>query len=207
MLDLTLFALFIPTFFVVSITPGMCMTLALTLGMSIGVKRTLWMMFGELLGVAIVAVSAVIGVSTIMLQYPYVFQILKWVGGLYLMWLGLNMWLNRGKLALSNLPQEKQTISRKQLFNQGLITAVANPKGWAFMISLLPPFINPQLSMPLQLSILVAIIMVSEFVCMMLYASGGKTLANLLKSENNVTKMNKISGTLMVAVGVWLALG
>lgn len=207
MLDLTLFALFIPTFFVVSITPGMCMTLALTLGMSIGVKRTLWMMFGELLGVAIVAVSAVIGVSTIMLQYPYVFQILKWVGGLYLMWLGLNMWLNRGKLALSNLPQEKQTISRKQLFNQGLITAVANPKGWAFMISLLPPFINPQLSMPLQLSILVAIIMVSEFVCMMLYASGGKTLANLLKSENNVTKMNKISGTLMIAVGVWLALG
>ncbi|MBU2883755.1 LysE family translocator [Psychrosphaera sp. B3R10] len=207
MLDLTLFALFIPTFFVVSITPGMCMTLALTLGMSIGVKRTMWMMFGELLGVAIVAVSAVIGVSTIMLQYPFIFQILKWVGGLYLMWLGLNMWLNRGKLALSSLPQEQQTISRKQLFNQGLVTAVANPKGWAFMISLLPPFINPELSMPLQLTILVAIIMVSEFVCMMLYASGGKTLANLLKSENNVTKMNKISGTLMVAVGVWLALG
>ncbi|MDC2889979.1 LysE family translocator [Psychrosphaera algicola] len=207
MLDLTLFALFIPTFFVVSITQSMCMTLALTLGMSIGVKRTMWMMFGELLGVAIVAVSAVIGVSTIMLQYPFIFQILKWVGGLYLMWLGLNMWLNRGKLALSSLPQEQQTISRKQLFNQGLVTAVANPKGWAFMISLLPPFINPELSMPLQLTVLVAIIMVSEFVCMMLYASGGKTLANLLKSENNVTKMNKISGTLMVAVGVWLALG
>lgn len=46
--DFALLAVFIPTFFFVSITPGMCMTLAMTLGMSIGVRRTLWMMLGEL---------------------------------------------------------------------------------------------------------------------------------------------------------------
>ncbi len=45
-----LLGLFIPTFFFVSITPGMNMTLALTLGMSVGYRRTLWMMVGELLG-------------------------------------------------------------------------------------------------------------------------------------------------------------
>lgn len=55
-----LLGLFIPTFFFVSITPGMNMTLALTLGMSVGYRRTLWMMVGELLGVALVAVSAVV---------------------------------------------------------------------------------------------------------------------------------------------------
>ncbi|MFT5452087.1 MAG: homoserine/homoserine lactone efflux protein, partial [Enterobacterales bacterium] len=54
MLDYTLLALFIPTILLISATPGMCMTLALTLGMSIGVKRTLWMMIGELTGVALV---------------------------------------------------------------------------------------------------------------------------------------------------------
>ena len=51
MIDVAALAVFIPTFFFVSITPGMCMTLAMTLGMSIGVRRTLWMMIGELLGV------------------------------------------------------------------------------------------------------------------------------------------------------------
>ncbi len=69
MLDLAVLAVFIPTFFFVSITPGMCMTLAMTLGMSVGVRRTLWMMVGEVLGVATVAIAAVIGVASIMLNY------------------------------------------------------------------------------------------------------------------------------------------
>ena len=79
--DYAVLAVFIPTFFFVSITPGMCMTLAMTLGMSIGVRRTLWMMLGELVGVALVAIAAVLGVASIMLNYPQVFDILKWVGG------------------------------------------------------------------------------------------------------------------------------
>lgn len=60
MLDTTLILLFIPTFLVISATPGMCMTLALTLGMSIGVRRTMYMMWGELIGVALVSVLAVV---------------------------------------------------------------------------------------------------------------------------------------------------
>ena len=68
MLDYALLSAFIPTFFFVSITPGMCMTLALTLGMSVGIKRTLWMMIGELAGVALVATLAVIGVAAIAIR-------------------------------------------------------------------------------------------------------------------------------------------
>lgn len=107
MLDYALLTAFIPTFFFVSITPGMCMTLALTLGMSIGVKRTLWMMTGELVGVAVVATAAVIGVAAIMLNYPSLFTILKWIGGAYLIWIGINMWRNKGKMSL-NLDNQQQ---------------------------------------------------------------------------------------------------
>ena len=92
MLDLAVLAVFIPTFFFVSITPGMCMTLAMTLGMSVGVRRTLWMMVGEVLGVATVAIAAVIGVASIMLNYPDLFAFLKYLGGAYLIYLGVNMW-------------------------------------------------------------------------------------------------------------------
>lgn len=58
MFDSSVLFVFIPTFFFVSITPGMCMTLAMTLGMSIGIRRTIWMMIGELIGVSIVATAA-----------------------------------------------------------------------------------------------------------------------------------------------------
>lgn len=205
MLDLTLLYLFIPTFFIVSITPGMCMTLALTLGMSIGVRQTMWMMWGELLGVAVVALSAVIGVSAIMLQYPVFFSVLKWLGGAYLIWLGVNMWRSKGKLALTIDEHAAPRKSRYTLFQQGFITAIANPKGWAFMVSLLPPFINPEHPLPLQVTALISIILVSEFCCMMLYATGGKTVATLLKNNDNVKLLNRVSGVLMMAVGVWLA--
>ncbi|WP_281561333.1 LysE family translocator [Thalassomonas sp. RHCl1] len=204
--DFAVLAVFIPTFFFVSITPGMCMTLAMTLGMSIGVRRTLWMMMGELIGVAIVAVAAVMGVASVMLNYPEAFAILKWLGGTYLAYIGINMWRAKGKMALTD-DIEQQQVNRSALFYQGLITAIANPKGWAFMISLLPPFINVEANLNVQLAILLSIIMLTEFTSMMAYAAGGKSLRLFLSRGDNIKWMNRIAGSLMIAVGLWLALG
>ncbi|WOC28808.1 LysE family translocator [Pseudoalteromonas sp. N1230-9] len=205
MLDLAVLAVFIPTFFFVSITPGMCMTLAMTLGMSVGVRRTLWMMVGEVLGVAVVAIAAVIGVASIMLNYPELFAVLKYLGGAYLIYLGINMWRAKTSFKLGN--EAEQKIARSQLFSQGFITAIANPKGWAFMISLLPPFINVDAAVAPQLAILLSIIMLSEFICMLIYATGGQSLRVFLDKGDNVKWLNRIAGALMMAVGVWLALG
>lgn len=205
MIDVAALAVFIPTFFFVSITPGMCMTLAMTLGMSIGVRRTLWMMIGELLGVATVAVAAVLGVASVMLNYPDAFAILKWVGGAYLIYIGVNMWRAKGKMSIDT--QKPDDVSRQSLFTQGFVTAIANPKGWAFMISLLPPFINVDQAVAPQLVILLSVIMVTEFVSMLAYATGGKSLRLFLARGDNIKWMNRIAGSLMTLVGVWLALG
>ncbi len=206
MLDITLLSIFIPTFFIVSITPGMCMTLAMTLGMSIGIRKTLWMMWGELLGVAVVALAAVLGVSAVMLKFPQVFNVLKLFGAAYLAYVAINMWRSKGKLALNEDNKQNKNINRSQLFTQGFITAIANPKGWAFMVSLLPPFINPSIALPMQLSALIFIILCSEFLCMTIYATGGKTIGKLLTQKNNVKLLNKLSGSLMGLVALWLAL-
>ena len=204
MIDVAALAVFIPTFFFVSITPGMCMTLAMTLGMSIGVRRTLWMMIGELLGVASVAIAAVLGVASVMLNYPDAFAILKWVGGAYLIYIGINMWRAKGKMSVNT--HSPSDVSRQSLFTQGFITAVANPKGWAFMISLLPPFINVDQAVAPQLFILLSVIMITECVSMLAYATGGKSLRLFLARGDNIKWMNRIAGSLMMLVGVWLAL-
>jgi threonine/homoserine/homoserine lactone efflux protein len=182
------------------------MTLAMTLGISVGYKKTLWMMWGELLGVAVVAISAVLGVAKIMLGYPEIFNALKILGAIYLTYVAINMWRAKGKLA-SNANGDLSAISKRNLLQQGFITAVSNPKGWAFTVSLLPPFINSQQALAPQLSVLVIIILLSEFVCMSLYATGGKTLANYLTRNNKISLLNKISACLMLAVAFWLLLG
>ncbi|AZQ83776.1 LysE family translocator [Colwellia sp. Arc7-635] len=204
MIDITLLSLFIPTFFIVSLTPGMCMTLAMSLGITIGVRKTFWMMYGELLGVATVAVASVLGVATIMTKFPQLFQAFKLLGALYLLYVGINMWRAKGKLATAT-SQELQVIKKRSLFQQGFFTAIANPKGWAFMISLLPPFISQALPLAPQLSILVTVILISEFICMTIYATGGKTIGKVLTQRNNVQLLNKISGSLMILVAIWLA--
>ena len=205
-MNLALLSMFIPTFFFVSITPVMCMTLALTLGMSIGYRRTLWMMIGELVGVALVSVSAVLGIAAIMLNYPWMFIALKFIGGGYLLYLGVEMWRSRGKLAINVDNLEKPKSGNVALIMQGFVTAIANPKGWAFMISLLPPFIDQNAALAPQLIVLVSIILLFEFICMSLYATGGKGLKRVLGQSKNVRLMNRIAGTLMMGVGVWLLL-
>jgi homoserine/homoserine lactone efflux protein len=207
MVNLALLTAFVPTFLFVSVTPGMCMTLAMTLGMSQGVRRTLWMMWGEMLGVALVAIAAVCGVAAVMLQFPALFVWLKLLGAAYLCFIGLQMWRAKGKLALPQDMQLRPVLARRNLFSQGFITAVSNPKGWAFHMALLPPFIDSQLAFWPQLLVLVLIILLLEFSSMLLYASGGKALALFFGKANRVQYLNRIGASLMFSVAVWMLLG
>ena len=206
-MKLSLLSLFIPTFFFVSATPGLCMTLALTLGMTIGVRRTLWMMAGELVGVALVVLATHAGVAAVMLEYPELFIMFKILGGVYLAYLGLQLWHSKGKMALTTDIEISPRMSRKQLVSQGFVTAIANPKGWAFFIALLPPFIDYQQPTGGQISILLLIILLLEFVCLIAYASGGRALSRCLQNRANVKVLNRIAGSLMLGVSLWLALG
>lgn len=205
-MNIALLSVFVPTFFFVSITPGMCMTLAMTLGMTIGVKRAMWMMLGELMGVGLVAALSAIGVAALLLNYPTAFTLFKMLGGVYLAYIGVQMWLSRGKMAI-NMDAQGEPASAYQLMAQGFVTAIANPKGWAFFVALLPPFLHPEQALATQLVSLISIILTLEFCCLMIYASGGRTLRSVLLKSGNVRIMNRIAGTLMIAVGGWLALG
>ncbi|WP_299205477.1 LysE family translocator [uncultured Amphritea sp.] len=206
-MSVAILSIFIPTFFFVSITPGMCMTLALSLGMSIGVRRSLHMMWGELIGVGLVATAAAAGVAALMLQFPEAFIFLKLGGGAYLGWLGFQMWQSKGKLVMPEPGTEVKKQGNLQLAFNGFITAIANPKGWAFFVTLLPPFLDQSLPLAPQLTLLIAIILSLEFSCLLIYASGGKALRHLLLDRGNVKLMNRIAGSLMIGVGIWLAFG
>jgi len=135
------------------------------------------------------------------------FILFKWGGGLYLGYLGYEMWRSRGRLAIQEKSDIDLEISRQSLAVQGFVTAVANPKGWAFFIALLPPFIDQQTPLAPQLVSFVVIILILEFICLVLYAFGGQSLSHLLRKKDNVRLMNRFAGTLMIGVGIWLIVG
>lgn len=209
MIDTTKLLLFIPTMLLISATPGMCMTLAMTLGMSVGLRRTGWMMVGEVLGVVLVVSICGLGISNVMLRYPAVFTVFKGVGGAYMVWLGVQLWRSRGALSVS--PEHLQrpaTLARGTLALQGFVTAIANPKGWAFFLVLLPPFLHTaEGTFNLHFIGVICIVAVCELLCMTLYAVGGRFLSRLFARRGNVALINRAAGTVMIGIGLWLAAG
>lgn len=204
-MDLTRLIAFGASFFLVALSPGLCMTLAMSLGMSIGVRRTLWMMAGELAGIALVGASAVLGVAALLLQAPTVFAVFKWIGAAYLLYMGWETW--RAEPVRPEQLAGENRRTRSSLILQGFITAVANPKAWAFFVALLPPFVDPSRPLAPQLLALLALMLTIEFTCLMIYAHGGRALNEQLHRRGKARWLNHIAGGLMVGVGIWLALG
>ena len=196
--ELVIFTL---TISAVSFTPGLCMSLAFTLGMTIGYRRTLWMMLGELSGVATVFAATFWSLGWILEQSPMWFMTLSLAGGGYLMYLSVVIFRDPSSAiktidALSTRPL--------RLIALGYVTAVSNPKGWAFLLALLPGFINNSAALLTQFAWMLSIMMLTEFISMSLYAGGGSWLAQRLESNQGLLWAHRIAATLLGMVAVWV---
>lgn len=195
--------LFIPTIAAVSLTPGLCMTLAFSLGLSQGWRRTLWMMLGEMIGVTVVISVTLASLSWLLRVDPIYLQGLALVGAIYLLWIAWGMWRSHSHFARM---RTGAGLSAQALIGLGFTTAVMNPKGWAFLLALLPAFIDTEAALAPQLMSIIAVMLCTEFVSLNLYAGGGKWLGDLLGRDENLLLMNRVAAVLMVIVAVLVLL-
>lgn len=198
-MDSTRLLAFCGSFFLIALSPGLCMTLAMSLGISIGVRRALWMMLGELAGIALVASAAMLGVAALLLGDPRVFTAFKFAGGAYLLWSAWGTWNS----AVGGL-EAAGRVTPGALCTQGFVTAVSNPKAWAFNMALLPPFIDPQAPLLPQMTVLLLLMLAIEFLCLLIYAQGGRSLSELLLRRGQAQWLNRVAALLMVGVAIWL---
>ena len=194
---------FIPTIAAISLTPGMCMTLAFTLGLSQGYRRTMWMMWGELAGVATVVSTCVLLLAWIQSLSEVYFAVLALVGGSYLLWIAYRLWTQPARFTDGD---DQPHLSAGALLSLGYVTAVMNPKGWGFMIALLPGFMTLEYSTPQQLAAFLAVMLPSEFLSMTLYASSGTGLRRFLTTERHLANLKKIAAGLMALVAALMLL-
>ena len=199
--ELSLYAL---TIAMVSLTPGLCMTLAFTLGMTVGYRRALWMMLGELTGVASVFTATFWSLHWLLDQSPILFQTLSLLGGGYLAYLAFNLFRAPAE-SMSKI--ESLGTNKYQLIALGYVTAVSNPKGWAFLLALLPGFISPESSMTLQYGSMLLIMMMTEFSSMSLYAGGGKWASNRFSTNGGHITTQRVAALLLAVTALWVLSG
>ena len=199
-----LILLFIPTIASVSFTPGLCMTLAFTLGLSIGYKRTLWMMLGELSGVASVFTATFWSLGWLLSQDPIYFQIISFVGGVYLLYLAFQLFRETPETIESRDLKKTHPMALAIL---GYVTAVSNPKGWAFLMALLPGFVSSDTGLTSQFIIMMGIMLTTEFVSLTVYATGGQWLASRLSSSKGIVNANRVAASMLTLAALWVLSG
>jgi threonine/homoserine/homoserine lactone efflux protein len=199
-----LILLFIPTIAAISFTPGLCMTLAFTLGLSIGYRRTLWMMAGELTGVTTVFGATFWSLGWLLSRDIIYFQIISLIGGTYLLYLAARLF-NETPEQLEARNLENTRASALALL--GFVTAVSNPKGWAFLLALLPGFVAADTALLPQFAIMLAIMLTTEFFSMTAYATGGQWLATRLSNSQGLLNANRVAASMLGLAALWILSG
>lgn len=185
-----------------SLTPGPNSLLALTHGALHGHRRTLYTVAGGALGFVVVIALSMLGIGALLQASSSALLVLKWAGGAYLVWLGVQLWrappLQLQAVAGAPFPR------RSQLFRQGLFAAVSNPKALLFYGAFLPQFLDPTRSLWLQFAVMAGTFALIECVVEVLLARMAHRIRPML--ERFGKRFNRVCGGAFAAMGVALPL-
>jgi homoserine/homoserine lactone efflux protein len=149
----TTLALFALTEILVCLSPGPAVLLVISQGIRRGSRASLSGAFGILVGNIVYFILSAIGLGALVAASTGLFNVVKWAGAAYLVFLGVRSFLSSEGLQNQG-PQDMQDPQRSRLFAQGLITQLANPKAILYFTALLPQFIDATRPMGAQYVVL-----------------------------------------------------
>jgi homoserine/homoserine lactone efflux protein len=195
------------TVFVASIIPGPSMLLALTHGMQYGARRTIASAMGNVAVTLIQAAVSIAGLGAILVASETVFQLVKWAGAAYLVYMGVGIMRSSamGLVAAGNEAVDRGDATLGKMFLQAALVTAGNPKAIIFFTAVFPQFIDPHSSFLGQFCILMGAGALIAFSCFMLYAVGGQQIVALFSRSTVGKYLNKIIGGSFIASGVGLA--
>ena len=183
-----------------SLTPGPNGLLALTHGAMYGHRMTLYTITGGVAGFAVLMALSMFGVGALLETSAHALTVLKWAGGAYLIWLGIQLW-RAPALQLAPVGQAGRQRG-SVLFRQGLLSAMTNPKVLLFYGAFLPQFIDPQRPLGMQFAIMAATLTLIEFVVEYLLARLAFRIRPWL--EQGGTRFNRFFGGVFAVIGMAL---
>lgn len=186
----------------ISISPGAGAVATMTAGLRYGLLRSYWTILGLQLGLLFQIAVVGFGIGALIARSEVIFQITKWFGVAYLIWLGIQCWRSRD----SQISDDKSKGGNG--FTQTLrafVVNITNPKSYLFMVAVLPQFLDPVRSVLLQFAVMAATVVFVDFVVMNGYSLFSSQMARFLKSEAHRRRLNQSFGALFCAAALVLA--
>ena len=144
-MSIELLLAFLAACIVLALTPGPNMSLIIANTTVYGLPAGLWTLGGAALGLSLLAAAAALGMSSVMVFMSEWFDVIRWLGALYLVWLGARqlhqVWKGGGDQAVN-------PVRARSRFLQGLLVSLSNPKVLLFLGAFFPQFVDPARALP-----------------------------------------------------------
>jgi threonine/homoserine/homoserine lactone efflux protein len=180
-----------------SLSPGPNGLLALTHGALHGRRKALYTIFGGALGFIAVIGLSLFGIGALLQASVVWLNVMKWVGGAYLVWLGIQVW--RSPPIGIEVRGSAESRPGRSLFRQGALSALTNPKGLLFFVAFLPQFIDPDRSLFVQFVVMAGTFAAIEIVTELFIASMAHRISPWLRRVGR--RFNHACGGIFIAIG------
>lgn len=186
--------------FLIAIVPGPTVTVIVANSLRDGARAGLANIAGTQAGLVPMIVIVAFGLETVVALMAEWFTVIKLVGAAYLIWLGIKLWRSGGELGNPDTARPASGY-----FWQGVLVIWSNPKVLLLLGAIVPQFVDPAGSTFWQTIILGGTFMAVATVCDLGYALlAGK--AGSLLTRGRVRLVERVSGTLLIAGGIWMAM-
>lgn len=185
----------------IAVSPGPGAAVAMSCGMRYGYAAALRSIFGLESALLIQLAIVAVGLGALLTASALAFDIVKFCGAAYLVWLGIQKW----RTAPQELQDAKPPMSSNALFVEGLLVNLANPKAIVFIAALTPQFIDPTRPQWLQFLIIAATMCTVDIVVMSGYALLATRLRHWLHDPKTLKAQNRFFGGVFVGAGLLLA--
>jgi homoserine/homoserine lactone efflux protein len=193
---------FVLTEFAMALSPGPAVLLIMSQGARHGVRGSAAGAVGIELGNTLWFLLSAVGLTALLLASATAFQVVKWVGAAYLLYLGVRLLLSKGEAPVAD---PGKPAPHGALVMQGFITQMGNPKAMIFFGALLPQFVDPQGDVVLQFSVFALLTIVTEYPVLLMYgwlAHRGRQLAG---GANALRWFDRVAGACLIGAGARLA--
>ena len=196
----TLFA-FLTTCLVIELTPGPNMGYLALLSASQGRRAGISAALGVGLGLLVVGVAAALGLAAIISNSFFLYELLRWGGVGYLLWLSWEAW----QTSRETSPGKAEPADDRQvaLFSRGLITNLLNPKAGLFYIAILPTFVDPSKTVVGQTVLLsILYVIIATIVHMSIVMLAG-TAQPLLEDHRYRVIFRRVMALVLIGLAIW----
>ncbi len=206
MTDLSYWLLFLSAAMALNLSPGPDLFFVLSRTLGHGPRVGMAAVCGVCSGAMVHVVAAALGLALLLSAAPWLFTVLKYVGGAYLVYLGVGMWRSAGAALLPQADNARRTTVM-QTFWQGVLVDVLNPKVILFFIAFLPQFVREgHGSATAQLLLLGTLVVCGAFLVEALAVLAADRLTAWLRTQAQVAcVLERGLGVAMMGLGVLLA--